>query len=99
MTLTNEEILKKIDNKEFLSEKEIKTFVHDNCEVDEIEGEEHRWYRVITTIIEINNRYFAICWNRGLTEYQENEYPNQPYEVESKDEIITIKKWIKKEEN
>ena len=99
MTLTNEEILKKIDNKEILSEKEIKTFIHDNYEVDEIEGEEHRWYRIITTIIEINNRYCAINWNRGLTECQENEYPNQPYEVEPKDEVITIKKWIKKEEN
>lgn len=99
MTLTNVEIFKKIDNKEILSEKEIKVLVHDNFEVDEIEGEEHRWYRIVSTIIERDNRYFRIDWHRGLTEYQENEYPNQPYEVEPKEKVITVKEWIKKEEN
>lgn len=95
--ITNEKILNKIDKKYKLTEKEIQVFMNDNFQVDEIEGVEHRWYREITTIIERNNRYFAIEWNRGLTECQEHEFPNQPYEVEPKDKVIVINEWVKKE--
>lgn len=90
------ELLSKIEKGE-LTECEIRQLVWDCHQVDEIEGDEHRWQREISTIIEIGNRFFRIDWMRGLTEYQENEYWEQPYEVEPKEKTIVIKEWIKKE--
>lgn len=64
-------------------------------EVDEIKGSDRRWTRSIKTICQLGNRYFALEWEQGLTENQENQFDNQPYEVELKEEVITktIKKW------
>lgn len=74
---------------EELTEKEIKTLIWDGY-IDEIEGETHRWYREVKTIIKIDSELYAIDWDRGLTELQENEYPNQPYRVVRKEKQITV---------
>lgn len=57
--------------------------------VDEIEGEDHRWTREMQTIFKIGEQYYAIDWMRGLTEMQDNEYWDDPYKVERKEEIVT----------
>ena len=61
-------------------------------------GENGRWTRPVTSIIEFGGRYFQIDWDEGLTEYQPNEFYDQPFEVkkESHEEIITvtITNWI-----
>lgn len=90
-----EEILRKLENKETLSEEDLweLTCVSD----EEIDGKEHRWQREISSIIKYNGKYYRIDWMRGLTENQENEFDNQPYEVVPQEKVITIKEWVKKE--
>ena len=68
--------------------------------VEEIEGSEHRWTREIQTIFKIGEQYYAINWMRGLTEMQENEYWDDPYKVERKEEIVTktVIKYVPMEE-
>lgn len=68
--------------------------------VDEIEGDDHRWNREIQTIFKIDKQYYAIDWMRGLTEMQENEYWDDPYKVERKEEIVTktVVKYVPMEE-
>lgn len=41
------------------------------------------------TIIQVGNDLWAILWNRGLTECQENEFWEQPYRVERKKRVVT----------
>ena len=58
------------------------------------DGENGRWQKYMETIIEVDGRYFQINWSQGLTEYQENSYPNQPYEVfKHTKEVTTTKTW------
>lgn len=57
--------------------------------VEEIEGCDHRWTREMQTIFKIDEQYYAIDWMSGLTEMQENEYWDDPYKVERKEEIVT----------
>lgn len=60
-----------------------------------------RWTRHITTICELNNHYYAVEWDAGLTEMQEDEFYCQPYEVfpEEEQRLITFTKWKNKENN
>lgn len=43
--------------------------------VEEIEGDTGRWMRMMTSIVEHEGRFFAVEWQSGLTEIQENELP------------------------
>ena len=94
--MNEKEFLKRYDEKDQFTENEIESILWDFLQFDEINGNDHRWYRPVMTIIKVNDRFFAIDWNRGLTEYQEHEYPNQPYEVESRKKIIEVTEWVKK---
>lgn len=47
------------------------------------------------TIFKYNGEYWAIDWRSGLTEYQENEYPSNPYRVERKERVVTVVDWVK----
>jgi hypothetical protein len=80
---------------EKLTESELIDFLE--FEVDIIEGGDRRWYRSITTISKIGDKFFAMEWDKGLTENQEDEFYNQPYEVELEEAVVTktIKKWNK----
>lgn len=93
-----EETLKqKLLNNEELTSEEVEKLVLE-YEYDLIEGEDRRWSRTNETIIEIDGRYFSVEWEKGLTEYQENEYYSQvAVEVEKKERIITQTYWEKKE--
>ena len=55
-----------------------------------------RWDEDVTSIIEIKGEFYAIDWSRGLTEYQENEYPCQPKRVKKvvKDKIYTVEAYV-----
>lgn len=92
-----EEIMvKKLDNKKPLTEHELSSLV---CEfaVDSEYGDNRRWSRTVTTIVELCGRFFSIDWEEGLTEYQENEFYNQPFEVrkETYEKTITVTEWVK----
>lgn len=50
----------------------------------------------MTTIFKVSNRFFAIDWEQGLTECQENFYNEQPYEVIKKEKVVTVTEWVKK---
>ena len=93
----DELMIKKIDNGEKLSERELRNLVLDN-EIESEWGENRRWTRSVTTIVKLCDRYFAINWEEGLTECQENEFYEQPYEVENRtyEKTITVTEWIKK---
>lgn len=91
-----EEIMvKKIDNGEDLTEDELKRIR--DFSIEDIKGDEDRWTIDIDSIISLCGRTFMLCWRRGLTEYQENEFYNQPFEVESKEKTIVVTEWIRKD--
>ena len=87
-----EKLLLKIDNGEELNESELSELSSEH--VDKIEGENRRWSRSVTSIVQLGERYFSIDWEEGLTEMQENEYDNQPVEVKQKTEMVEVTKWI-----
>lgn len=93
-----EEIMvQKIDSGEKLTEKELKTLIFECHEVERDEGENRRWTRSISSIIELCGRYFCVVWEKGLTECQENEFWEQPYEVKKHtyEKTISVTEWEK----
>ena len=84
------------DARDKFNEDELQYMAFDCIQKDEIEGDEHRWTRDVTTIFECDGRFFSIDWNRGLTEYQENEFYNQPQEVKLQEykKTITVREWV-----
>lgn len=90
-----EEIYKKLQNKEKLSEKEIESLLWDSKQVYEEAGDDHRWQRGMFTVVKVENKFYGICWMKGLTENQENSYYDQPFEVacENKTEVVKKEIW------
>ena len=91
------EMLMKIDSDENLSESELSTLVWEFNEIELEYGENRRWSRSATSIIEIGGRFFQVDWENGLTESQPNEFYNQPIEVkkETYEKTITVIEWKK----
>lgn len=87
------EMLEKIVKGERLTERELSTLVYEGEEIDEIEGEDTRWTRCMTTVINLCGKNVAIDWQKGLTECQENEFYDQPYFVEKKERVVTVVDW------
>lgn len=95
----------KIDNNEPLTEDELKALVCENYNVSRSQGEvarmigdSGRWTKTVSSVIELCGRYFEIDWEQGLTESQENEFLEQPYEVElrTSEKIMEVYEWVKK---
>lgn len=91
----DEIMVQKIDSHEELSEKELRRLVLECDVVDESKGENRRWSRTVTSIVELCDRFFAIVWEEGLTECQEDSFYDQPYEVKlhEYEKTITVKEW------
>lgn len=87
------EMLEKIVKGERLTERELSSLVYEGEEVNEIEGEDTRWTRCMTTVINLCGKNVAIDWQKGLTECQENEFYDQPYFVEKKERVVTVVDW------
>lgn len=68
-------------------------------EYEREDGYDGRWTREVTTIIKLDDRFFSIDWQEGLTEMQDDDYMNQPYEVYGQEKVITrtITEWFRKE--
>lgn len=83
--------LNKIDNKEELTERELLDMAY-GFDIENEYGENRRWSRWVKTICKLNDRYFSIEWDQGLTEMQPDECYDQPIEVELHewDEVKTI---------
>ena len=98
--MDTKEFIAKFDNKERFTEEELRKIVWDGIDGDEYnfikteEGKDLRWERPMTEIFQVNDRYFAIPWMKGLTEYQENFYNYQPYEVRPVEKAIIITEYV-----
>lgn len=81
----------KIDNGEKLTEAEIRTFAQEYGN-ETTYGENMRWVRSASTVVPVGDRLFMVDWCEGLTECQENEFFEQPYEVErhETEKVITV---------
>lgn len=73
-------ILKKIDNGESLTERELSRLIT-LYEVESKKGDNRRWSRTVESIVELSGRFFRVIWEQGLTEMQEDSFSNQPVEV------------------
>lgn len=91
----------KIIGGERLTAREVKDIIKENAYLDyeiveEISNGHGRWVEYMTTIIELGNGdYYALDWNRGLTEYQDNEFETQVATPVEKKEVITYE-WVAK---
>lgn len=92
-------IIEMIEAGEKLTEDEIEAMVLDGqFRYFEEEICDTSWNtRRIHTIVRLNDRFFEIDWERGLTEMQDNTYYCQPYEVEghTHTKTITVTEWAK----
>lgn len=57
------------------------------------EGDIGRWNQYMTTILKVKDRYFAVGWESGLTECQENYYDGPIYEVRPVKKMVEITEW------
>lgn len=90
-------MLSKIECNDELTRKELSTLVYEYG-IETEHGDNRRWTRTNTTIVNLMNRHFSIDWEEGLTECQENEFYNQPVEVRQKtyEKTITVTEWVPK---
>lgn len=59
--------LNKLDNGEELTERECLDMAYE-FDIENNYGDNRRWSRYVKTICKLNDRYFAIEWDQGLTE-------------------------------
>ena len=89
MSDLEKELLGKIDAGEELTRSELKILALE-FDIERIEGDDHRWQREIRSICKLGDRLFEVDWMSGLTEMQENDFLEQPFEVEK----VTYKKTV-----
>lgn len=91
------DFLKKYDSGEEFDKYELEKMRGFN-HFDDIYGDNGRWTRSVKTIFKAGERYFCLKWEEGLTEMQEDQYYDQPYEVYpvTKEKIIKITHYEKK---
>lgn len=97
--MENKEILRMIDAGEKFSEEQLEDMVFE-LEEETRYGENGRWTRRATTIIEIEGRFFKIKWEEPLTEMSGSPvFDFQPVEVIRKERIETktVIDWIDKD--
>lgn len=94
--MTEQEFVEKIDAGKSLSESEIKSLIYDyDFGYVDIPGELLRWTQRMITIVKLCGRYFAIHWERGLTERQDDDFWNSFIkEVKPKERITTVTDWV-----
>lgn len=93
MTKYDAEILQKIESNTRLTQRELSMIPWEHDVVDTIKGENRRWSRSVTTVFLLGDKTFALDWEQGLTEMQENEFHYQPYEVKKITKTITVIDW------
>lgn len=82
-------VMKLKEGKE-LSESEIEAIFWVSPEVFEQSGESRRWSKSVTTVVDIDGQMYAIDWEKGLTENQEDSFMAQPYKVRLEEEEVII---------
>lgn len=94
LEIKNDKLLQRVYNGEQnFTESELSDLVYEYDRFDFIEGEDRRWSRYNLIILKIEDKYFEIGYDEGLTENQENSYDSQPVEVElSEKERVIIER-------
>lgn len=82
------EIIQKLNDGINLSESELSYL--QEYSVKDIEGDDGRWSRFVSSIIEFNNQTYILEWEKGLTEYQENSFHYQPRKVKIEKTIKVV---------
>ncbi len=96
--MEDKDFLARYDAGEKFSTDELQEILWDWPKVKEIEGSDHRWQREMTTVFEVGGRLFALDWMKGLTEMQDNDFWEQPYEVREVTKMVEVKEYVKLEE-
>ena len=95
---TAEDFLKAYDDGYKFDEEEIKQLAWGEIGfgkmVTQEEGDSGRWNQYMTTILKVKDRYFAVGWESGLTECQENYYEGPVYEVKQVKKMVEITEWV-----
>lgn len=79
----NEEYFKYLlDSKTPFDREDIKAFLEICEEIEQRDyGEPGRWERPVSSYCKIKDKWYAVYWQQGLTEMQEDYYEEQPVEV------------------
>ena len=93
-----DELLSKLLNKEELTTEELRDLFweYDDYVVDEWEDENRRWYCRNYKVLKLDDRYFRLEADIGLTENIEHDFDFQPTEV-YKAEVKIIEKIVWKQ--
>lgn len=66
-------------------------------QVDSIDGEDRRWSRTNLVVFKVDDRYFGIEWEQGLTEIQENDaFAQVAVELVKTEKTIVVTDYIRK---
>lgn len=95
--MDDSEFLWRFDEGDKFSERELSIMPWEMNVVETINGENGRWTRPVQTIFEVQGRLFALDWEEGLTESQDHEFFEQPYEVEKRTKVIEVNEYVKKD--
>lgn len=91
LKIENDELLQRVYNgKQNFTESELAYLAYEYARFDFIKGDDRRWSSYCQTILKIEDRYFLIGFDQGLTENQEDYFDSQPIEVELKETEKTI---------
>lgn len=95
--MDDSEFLWRFDEGDKFSERELSIMPWEMNVVETIYGDNDRWTRPVQTVFEVQGRLFALDWFQGLTENQEHEFFDQPYEVEKRTKVIEVNEYVKKD--
>ena len=75
--------------------KQVENYIDSFDEIDRIEGKDKRWTRTIKSIVKRDGKYYALEWEKGLTECQKNVFWYQyAPEVKRTEKTIVINEWV-----
>ena len=94
-------ILKKIENKEWLTAEDVELLINnDDFYIETVVIDKYDWTELVNTIIKLGGKYYSVYWQRALTENQENFFESQ-LAIEVEKRAIETYSWVevKGEEN
>lgn len=90
-------IINKYDSKEALTPRDIRILVEE-FEWERKEHEKRRWSRWVDVVVKLENRFFRVGYDEGLTEMQDNEYDDTSIEeVVPVETTIVVTDWVVKQ--
>lgn len=63
-------------------------------EIETIQGDKRSWASTNLTYVQLDDKFYELVWEQGLTEDQDNEFWDQDApEVKRVSETIVVNKW------